>query len=285
MTQKDHSLDRKALKRPDEFVKRGRAFFENFTENSTLVLVLCGVLVVLAIVIGAIDHFHFKSEMEARTALYQAKTQIQAEVRDSLTESDREDSKETKKKDRSANRSALSQTWPQQLSELPESKQAEALSRLRAIAAEHSDTRSSYEALVALGQVYLELDQGDKAVEVFLKAKDQAPGALESAIASNLLGSTYENLGQWESAKRAYQEGLGVSSTVMESTLMAGFARVHEALKDWDRAREIYTEIKKKFPKTLYAEQAEVALVQLNEISGSQNQVQEKNQGNAQKQR
>ena len=95
MTQKDHSLDRKALKRPDEFVKRGRAFFENFTENSTLVLVLCGVLVVLAIVIGAIDHFHFKSEMEARTALYQAKTQIQAEVRDSLTESDREDSKET----------------------------------------------------------------------------------------------------------------------------------------------------------------------------------------------
>ncbi len=218
MTQKHSGLDRKALKQPDGFVKVGRELIEKLSQNSIFIMTLCGIILVFAVGLGGYQHFHRKSEDEARAAFFKATQNL-------------------KTKDGKPG--------------------FESVPGFEKVILDFSGTRAGFEAAMTVGGIYYKNDDYKKAIEFYLKANDSAPGDIEKTMALGVLGNAYESEKNFDLAVQTYEEAMRYSVSILKGNIMLGLARSFEGQGNKDQARKTYQAIKKELPNTTYADTAD----------------------------
>lgn len=137
------------------------------------------------------------------------------------------------------------------------------VARYQELIQKHSGTRAAFEALLALGSMYLEHGQATKASPWFEKAVADAPNPYEKSLAGLSFGRSLESEGKYADAVAAYEKALGQAEASMKGALLLAIARNHELLKDGAKARATYDRILAQLPNTEAAKDAEAAKAHL----------------------
>ena len=111
---------------------------------------------------------------------------------------------------------------------------------------------------MALGQLYAQHGQPEKATPWFQKGLDAASNSFDKAMAQAALGYINEKIGKHSDALALFEKALNQGEATLKGDLLMAIARCHEGLKDGAKARATYDQIIKQLPNTEYAKNAQL---------------------------
>jgi tetratricopeptide (TPR) repeat protein len=274
MTPTSTEIDRKSLKRPDQFEGNLKKGFDNLSKHTGGLIVL-GVVILAAGVAGSLYMSQREAKAErARDALFKARHSLEVALT-AMAEAEKPaadkatDKKPDKKDTKAKDAKAPAKPAPADGSLVAhkkldvDSKLAETVANYKDVITEYGDTRAGFEARLGLGDLYFDHGQPEKAVPWYQGAVDKAPAKLERAFAVSALGYAYENSGKYTEAVKTYQQGLALGELSVKGDLLLAIARSFEAMKDSNQARGTYDQILSQLPNTEYAKSAEILKSQL----------------------
>jgi len=141
-----------------------------------------------------------------------------------------------------------------------EAKFPETIKGYQAVVDQYPGTRAAFESLLAMGALYSNHGEPQKAVSWLQKASDMAPSSNDRAEASFALGYALEGSGKYTDAIQAYEKAMSATSAgapVAKGDLLLAIARNQELSGDKVKARETYDQIIKQFPNSDQAHAAE----------------------------
>lgn len=134
-----------------------------------------------------------------------------------------------------------------------------ALQKFQGVIARYPGTRAAFEAEMALGSLYYDHGEPEKAIPWYEKATKIAPTGYDRALAFSSLGYARENAGRPQDALTAYQKALSLAKAgINRGDLLLSVARCYELLKDPSKARSTYDQITSQMPNTEQAKTAEL---------------------------
>ncbi|MEO5970040.1 MAG: tetratricopeptide repeat protein [Bdellovibrionia bacterium] len=273
-TSNSHSVDRKAIKRPDGFLAALHEFFDYVANNANVFLAgVASLLIVGLIVAFFMNRSGARSEV-ASDALYLAEKTLNTEIKSmadlnkpvaahaTAAKTNAEGVKKAATDEENGRVAEAREKLRYQKMDV-DAKLPGAVQKLKEVEQSYTGTRSAFEARVKLGDLYY--DHGDyaKGLPWFQKAVDSAPAKLEKALALSSLGYTYENLSQHNEAIQAYQKANSLGQASVKGDLLLGIARCYEALHDSAKARSTYDQILTELPNTEFSKSAELYKNQL----------------------
>lgn len=244
------TIDRKSLKRPDEFMKALGQIFEGLAQRPKLILFLLGFLAT-----GVALGFWLTQQRDekldaARDALYTASQSLEKE-RAQLREGSGANSKKSEK----AAPSKEEVNVDYQKIDV-DARFKKSIPLLQEVAHQFEKTRPGFDAMVLLGELYFNHGQPEKAKEWFEKSEKAAPGNFEKAEAIFSIGHSYEKMGQTQEALQSYERASLQGQAVLKGELLLAIARCYEKMKDLEKAKTTYERIISEMGDSPHAETA-----------------------------
>jgi TolA-binding protein len=272
MSTSSTTVDRKAMKQPDEFTTTISRFFDDLAKNSRAVLAVLGVL--LAIGVAGTLYANKRETMsdEARNALFEARDSLSKELTayaSTLPPLPAEPSPAASAKGRTAKAEKPAAPTPRTADSVRfekldvDAKLAESVKRLQTVANQYSGTRAGFEAEMTLAGLYADHGEGGKAVPWFEKAVSSAPSGNEKALALYGLGYSQEIAGKPADAVATFEKTLKQGDSGLKGEILLAIARNQELARNNAQAKATYDQILSQLPNTEYARTAEVLRGQL----------------------
>lgn len=252
------NLDHKALKKPDSLMTALNRFFDQLFKSSRNLAIL-GAVLLLFIGAGSFFMSHRESKTaQARNALFLAEKSLEKELKALATlyapkptaslspaqAAPRVESVLYKKVD-------VSTHFP------------ETVKKLKEIIESYSGTRAAYEAQLTLGALYYDHGNPTEALNWFVRALSNAPSTLERATTQLAVGHAQEDLANYPVALQDYEAAIKTDHPAVKGDALLSMARVHELLKDTQKAKGVYDQIISQMAGTEYAKTAEIRKSQL----------------------
>lgn len=255
-------VDRKLLKKPDEFVASLQRFFKGLAGHSRTVWIALAVLAAVG-VLGAV-YANYRSDRihAAREALFQARQTLEREltaVKKAAAPATEKaaPTKDTEKEGVTDLSSVAYQKFDVDET-LPETTR-----QLKAIIQDFGSTRAGFDARLALGDLYFNHGNPTGAVSWYEEAVRRAPGTMERALSLYALGFAQENEGKHAEAVKTYERVIHTGEEGMRGDVWMAMARSFEAMRDSNQARQMYDKIISELANTEYAKKAEILRAQL----------------------
>lgn len=122
-----------------------------------------------------------------------------------------------------------------------------------------SGTHAELQAQLAIGDLYFDHGQAEKALPFYEKSVALAPAGRDRGLSYYSLGYAYEGTGKYTEAVSAYDHALKQGDFGLKGDLLLAKARSYEMAKNIEQARVTYDQIVKELPNTDYAKTAELA--------------------------
>ena len=269
--------DIRMTRNADGFTKSIYRFFDNMARHSRAFIVLLAVGFVIAAVIGFTLNQREMRSGEAKNALFNAQKASEKELKalalvmkppapDKKAAAEEADEVDGAKPTDAAAKAKKAAPKPPEGNpsdiefakfdvdgKLPESVKA-----FTGVADKFSGSRIGTDAQLALGQLYYQHGQPEKAAAWFQKAADGASGRLDRALAFAALGYSKESSGALPEATQLFEKALDLGEASLKGDLLMAIARCQEGMKDVAKARSTYERITKELPNTDYAKNADV---------------------------
>lgn len=263
------SLDRKELKRPDDFVGALRRIFDSLAQNYRVFATL---LVVFLLLGGVAVYFTTRQDAKSelgRSALFLAKKSLEADLRVLVPKPVAKDEKPKDLKSAVGGKETANKAAEKKAEEpLPETlffkkldvdkSLSNSVQKLKAISDEYKGTRAAYEAQSLLGSLYFNHGEAQKSLDWLQKAQESAPTVFDRAISWNALGQAKEMLGKTDEALQAYEKALGLGEGSIKGEVLLAMARVYASKNDLAKARSTYDQIITQLPNTEHSRSAEM---------------------------
>jgi tetratricopeptide (TPR) repeat protein len=255
-------LDRKALKRPDDFTAALTQFFTALSKRPKVLLGIALAVVGASGVAVAVMNQQESKASAGRDALFEAHRTLENQLK-ALAEAE----KPAPAKDAKAAKDAKEAKDAKALPADPESiafkkldvdaQLGDSVKQLTAVSERYSGTRPGFEASLDLGDLYLRHGDPGKALGWYEKATRSAPDRLGKALAWSSLGYAQESSGKLNEALQSFEKALSSGEKSVQGDVLLAIARSHEGLNDSAKARSTYDKIVAQLPNTDYARQAE----------------------------
>ncbi len=226
----------KNAKTEDPFAKTSKGLVDILLERKAQIGVALGVLILAGAGLTALKAQRDAKLEKGRTALYQARKKFAEEMKNLEGPAPAAGAPAAKAPDFETFDVAT---------KLPGS-----LSAFESVAKEFEGTLPGFEAIMAVGGLYFDHGNPQKALEAFEKAEKTAPTARDKGFAALNVAYALENTQQHEVAIQAYQRALQGNDAAYASDASFGLARSEIALGKGDRALEIYDSLISKNPNT-----------------------------------
>ena len=258
------------MKRPDDFFQFLTGFFSGMTKHSRFFV---GMLVVLLAVGAASAAFMTKKDERtqlARDALFKGRQELDKELKViaaakapavapvKATKEEKKDSKTSAPKAPDADSVTFEKL------DVDTQLSAGTL-QLKKVVGEFSGTRPAQDARFALGDLYFNHGQAEKALPWYQGAVDGASGSAEKAFALYSLGYAQENAGKNAEAVQTFEKGMNLGEPSIKADMMLSMARVQEALQKRTEALSTYNLVISQFPNSEFSKRAEVRKSHLSE--------------------
>lgn len=221
-------------------------------------LVIAGVVVILvatAGIVGYINHSESRSQA-ANGALFQAEKTQEQEMK-TWAASEAPPSPTPAAPGKTAPPAAANQVEFQKGD--VDARFPETLKKLQGVIAQYPGTRAAFEARMAVGSLYYNHGEPEKAIPWYQKATTSAPRGYDRALAFSSLGYAEENAGKPQDALQSYQKAMSLSEPGIDrGDLLLSVARCYELLKENSKARSTYDQITSQMPNTEQAKMAEL---------------------------
>ncbi len=259
-------LDRKSLKRPDQFQAGIGGIFTNLSKNTGALLGFSALVIALGAG-GAYLASHGKTkESDARNAMFKARQSYDKELAAlAVTTSSGTSSgipKEVLPGKQGAEKAIAPPADPAEGAAFRkvdvESKFAESLKSYREVAEKFAGTRGAFESNLAIGDLFFNHGEASKAVPFYEKAKGMASGKNEKAMSEYALGYGLEASGKPAEAILSFEKALKETDTGLKGDILLAIARSHEAKQEKTQALATYDQVLTQLPNTEYAKTAEI---------------------------
>jgi tetratricopeptide (TPR) repeat protein len=263
-------LDRKTLKRPDDFVVALREFFAGLFKHTRAILVVLGALFAAGLAFAVIANQREERAEAGRNALYKARATLEKELKDlAVALAPPTPAPASEKKGKDADKKPDPTPPPPGPETVAfrkfdvDAKLAGGLKGLQAVTAEFGDTRAGFEAKLMLGDLYYDHGHPAKAVQWYQAASEAARAGLEKAMALSSLGYALEGSGKAAEAAATFEKALDLGEAGLKGDLLLSVARAHELAKEPAKAKAAYDRILSQLPNTDHAKTAESLKAQL----------------------
>lgn len=249
---------KKSLKRPDAFLAALRKFFSSITGHARGISILVGGFVLVVAAVSGWMHVTNEKHRASLADYYVAVRTLQSE-RQALAPPAKADPKKGSDK----NEASKELPAPASADEIlfkkldVDASFLKSLGELKTVVEKHPGTMGSFQALMAIGGLYLDHGSSEKAIEWFEKASKQAPGGESKAAAGVSKAVAFENLDRYKEAQDAYESALNQGRTLLRAEAMIGLARVQAAQGQSPAAIAQLDKVIKEYKDTAYARQAE----------------------------
>ena len=255
------SDQRKALKRPDEFVTVATGLFDRLAGNGKALL--AGVIVLLLIGAGGTVAYQMREKKleDSRNAFFQAQKALEDELKTAMAALPKPaaPAKPTKPGETTPPPAAPSPEEILYKKLNPATTFPKAIAAYQKVVADFSGTRVAFESQVALGNLYLRHGEPSEAAQWLRKAAASAPSASDQGMAWMGVGAAEESLGKFKEAGDAYRSAQNSGDATVRGQALLATARVFEATKDIAQARATYDQILSQMAGTEAAKAAETA--------------------------
>jgi len=257
-------VDRKELKRPDQFTTSITKFFNELARNRNAVLIILSGIVLLSAVSMYIVSKKQGENEKASDALFLATDAVNKKL-ESLGKASAEataaEVKDAKKSASDKKPATKPPVNPEQLAFKKlnvDQEFADGVQKYKAVIEKYGNTAAAFEARSALGALYLHHGEPEKAVPWLKAATETSPGPLPKAYAWSGLGYALENSGKTAEALQAFEKSLNLGEANLKGDLLLSMARCQETLNDKAKARATYDQIISQLPNTEYAKNAQL---------------------------
>ena len=259
----------KAMKRPDDFFQFLTGFFDGMTKHSRF---LVGMIVVLLAVGAASAAFMTKKDertQTARDALFRGRQELDKELKaiavaKAPAVAPVKEIKDAKKDSKSEPKAPDADSVAFEKLDVDMQLSAATI-QLKKVVGEFNGTRPAQDARFALGDLYFNHGQAEKAVSWYQGAVDGASGSAEKAFALYSLGYAQENAGKNAEAAQTFEKGMNLGEPSIKADMMLSMARVQEVLKKRTEALSTYNLVISQFPNSEFSKRAEVRKSHLSE--------------------
>ncbi|OFY99362.1 MAG: hypothetical protein A2070_03255 [Bdellovibrionales bacterium GWC1_52_8] len=257
-------MDRKELKRPDQFTTSITRFFGELAKNRKAVAV-----VALAVILGSAVAMLFISRKQAdgqkaHDELFLANDAVDKRLEalskaatDAAADSSTTQTKKpgAKKVPPKPEKSIDSEQFAFKKLNVDQ-EFADAVQKYKAVIEKFGSTRAAFEARTALGALYLHHGEPEKAVPWLKAAAESAPGPAAKAYAWSSLGYALEDSAKTAEALQAFEKAMNLGESNLKGDLLLAIARCQEVLNDKAKARATYDQIISQLPNTEFAKNA-----------------------------
>jgi len=260
-------VDRKTLRRPDQFMELVSQFFSGLSKNRRTMGIILGIGATLGALWIVLD-LRSSSQVEAgRNALFAANKTFVAEFKalpeiKALRETA---AKEASAKDKAPkNPAANAEETPipasaHSLKMDVDQKLPKTVAELKNIAQTFDSTPAGVEAMWLLAGLYFDHGDSAKAATWYeMAASKSAKRPMDKALAFSAWATALENLQQWTKAAEIFEKALNQGDPGVKGDALLGMARCQEALKNGTLAKSLYDRILAEMPNTDYAKTAQL---------------------------
>lgn len=254
-------IDRKSLKKPDNFTVWVKKGFEPVLKNKKL-LVASLIAIVLIVTIGFwYSHYLEQKEIAANNSLFEAQLTLGEEVSQIIK------SRTPKDKPKKADPNAVDESLKFSYEKLDvQQTYVKSFPLLEAVAQNHPGTRASFQAQYLMGQLFYQHQNYEGALAHFELAIKDAPSEIDRTFVHYAKAFALESLGKHAEAISSLRSAINSftnNNDSLKSDILLAIARNHTALGENEKAKPIYDEILKEFPETENAKKAELLRSQL----------------------
>jgi TolA-binding protein len=119
--------------------------------------------------------------------------------------------------------------------------------------ADYPNSRAAYEAELQIGDVWMEAKNFDKATAHYEKASQLGKDSFSKLLALYNLGIAQESAGKFSEAVATYEQTIKAEgSDFLRPEVLMAQARCYEALKENQKAIEVYKTVQEKFATRTY---------------------------------
>lgn len=263
-------LNRKALKRPDEFTTSVQSGFDRLSKHATLTFAGIALVLVVGAGIGYWGTHHQSRSSEAMNALFEARFSLETTYASmAKTQSVDATSKapavstppakrgaKAEKATPPADRQISVDTVRMQPMDV-DAKLGDSVRKLIAVAEKYSGKRAGYEARMLIADTYYSHGEPAKALAHLNLAVAMAPDKFEKALSLNALGYAYESSGKFPEAITAFEKASQEAGPALKGGILLAIARNHELAGQNDKAITVYDQVLSQMPNTESAQMAE----------------------------
>jgi len=259
-------LSLKDLKKPDRFLHILQDASGYIEKNPRVVLWALLAIVIVLVGGGFTWSWNEKRKEAARSQYYI----VSKELNDSLVKVKEEIKKPTNPKVPEPPEHLQIQT-PLNVDE----KLGAQIQKMKEFIQNYKNSLPAFRAQVELGNLYFDNGFYESAAEFYRAASRSAPNKIDEGLVNISLGYTLENLNQFDKAIEAFEKALKSlepnlmspkdktqSSTVKGDVLLA-LGRVYALAQVPEKAGQMYDQVIREFPKTPFAEKAEIQKMML----------------------
>ena len=253
-------LDRKLLKRPDEFYSHVRSWFEKFSQNTKQMGIAFGVFLIITAGIGVYLNQKDAKETRAQNQLFLAQKTL-AESLKKLAAAEKKPETPSEEKANAKTNAKTKEPSPEEILFKKvdvDSTFTETIQKMKTVAQDFPGTHAAYEALSTLGTLYYRHGHAEKSIDWFLKASQEASGSFEKALALLSLAYAYENSGKYSEALTYFEKALNTGEKSVRGDALLSMARNHESMKAKDKAKTLYDQVISEMPETEFSKHAEL---------------------------
>lgn len=255
-------LDRKDLKRPDEFTTSVQSGFTSLSKHTTALLIGVGVLAAVGAGLAFWSTQRQSQTTEGMNALFEARSALDQAYVD-LAKAQQSATPPAKGEKKTAETPMISAETARLQPMDVDAKLGAQTKQLAEVADKFAGTRAGFEARYTLGETYFRHGEAAKALTHFEKASATAPNAFEKSMAFNALGYAYETSGKHAEAVAAFEKASQAASTELRGPMLLAIARNHELAGAADQARAAYDQVIKQLPNSEAARTAELLKAQV----------------------
>lgn len=263
-------LDRKALKRPDDFVVTARRVFGNLSQYRKYLAVIGALLIATGIGGAIYANYREDRAATARDRLYLAHQGLEKQLKELAKRiAPATEPKSVPAKDKAPQDEAEE---PQENTGLEaiayqkldvDTQLGESVERFRGVIQQFTGSHAALEARLALGDLYFDHGEAGKAIPWYRSAAEAAPRGLDRSLAFSALAYAHENAKEYREATNAFQQALDQGEVALKGDLMLGLARAQELAGDASAAARTYDKIIEQHPGTPHAKTAELQKSQI----------------------
>jgi TolA-binding protein len=256
-------LDRKALRRPDDFAQAVRKFFDAVAANAGTTLTVLGILFIVGLASAIYMNHRADRAAHGREALFKANQALETSLKAMLPAAPVV-KKGDDKAQAAADAEAAKNLEALQYKKLDVDAQlGPVVKQYEAVIAQYPGSRAAYDARLALGDLYYQHGQAEKSLPWFQGAADAAPNGFEKTLALTALGYSYESAGKPGDAMTAYEKAISQGEAGLKGDLLLALARAQALSGKKDQARNTYDQILSQLPNTEQSKQAETLKARL----------------------
>jgi tetratricopeptide (TPR) repeat protein len=262
-------INRKALKRPDEFMQVVTEFFNQLEDHTGAVFAILAVFFVVGLGYAFYKGHAKSTAAKASNLLFVARAELNdqylaiAKADAPAPKATETKSKDTKAKDAKTQDPQVDPTTAEFKKLDVDATFGDAINKFKNVIDQYSSTRAAFEARLALGDLYYNHGEAAKSLTWYEAAAKSAPTQFEKALALYSLGYGYENSGKLKEAVSAYDRALSENEPSLKGDLLLAKARSYELSKDTKQAKATYEQILSQLPNTDTAHKAELLKAQL----------------------